>query len=387
MTLSFRLLKTDAKSGARLGMLSTPRGEIPTPLFMPVATQAALKAVDPERAQALGARILLANAYHLHLRPGEDVVAALGGVHKFMDWPGVIITDSGGYQVFSLPDRVIDEEGVRFRTEKEGRPVVLTPERAIAIQRALGSDIAMAFDECVAYPAPYPYAKEAMERTVRWAQRCATTHRQLEQEAAEQGQPAQALFPIIQGSTYPDLRRECAEAMRALDLPGIAIGGLSVGEGLDVMAEVLSYTVPHLPADRPRYLMGVGLPEDLLASVEAGMDMSDCVIPTKYARSGILFTRVGRMRITRPHFRKDKYPPDTNCACYTCRHFTRAYLHHLFTADEILGDTLASIHNLHFYTDLMAQIRDAIAADRFTEFKSEFLNNYLREDKKSRNVR
>jgi queuine tRNA-ribosyltransferase len=387
LTVSFRLLKTDSRSGARLGMLSTPRGEFPTPLFMPVATQAALKAVDPERAEALGARLLLANAYHLHLRPGEDVVAALGGVHKFMGWPGGIITDSGGYQVFSLPDRVIDEEGVRFRVEKGGRPVVLTPERALAIQRQLGADIAMAFDECVAYPAPYPYAKEAMERTVRWAARCVAAHRQLEQEAAAQGKPAQALFGIVQGSTYPDLRRACAEGIRALDLPGIAIGGLSVGEGLDVMSEVLGYTVPHLPADRPRYLMGVGLPEDLLASVEAGMDMSDCVIPTKYARSGILFTRVGRMRITRPHFRRDKFPPDTNCACYTCRTFSRAYLHHLFTADEILGDTLASIHNLHFYAELMALIRDAIAAERFPEFKSEFLQTYLREDKKHRNVR
>lgn len=387
MSLSFRVLKTDPGSGARLGMLTTARGEFPTPLFMPVATQAALKAVDPERAEGLGARVLLANAYHLHLKPGEEVVAALGGVHKFMAWPGAVITDSGGYQVFSLPERVIDEEGVAFRMEKHGQPVVLTPERATAIQRALGSDIAMAFDECVAYPAPYPYAKEAMERTVRWARRCVTAHRRLEQEAAEKGKPPQSLFPIVQGSTYPDLRRECAEALSSLELPGIAVGGLSVGEGLDVMSEVLGYTVPHLPADKPRYLMGVGLPEDLLASVEAGMDLHDCVIPTKYARSGILFTRVGRMRITRPHFRKDKFPPDTQCACYTCRNFTRAYLHHLFAADEILGDTLASIHNLHFYAELMGMIRDAIAEDRFGRFKAEFLSNYLREDKKHRNVR
>jgi queuine tRNA-ribosyltransferase len=386
MTLTFRLLKTDP-SGARLGVISTPRGEFPTPLFMPVATQAALKAVDPQRAEELGARILLANAYHLHLRPGEDVVAAMGGVHDFMQWPHGVITDSGGYQVFSLPDRVIDEEGVRFRMEKHGRPVVLTPERAIGIQRQLGSDIAMAFDECVAFPAPHAYAQEAMERTVRWARRCVTAHRELETQAQDQGQRPQALFGIVQGSTYADLRRQCAEELAALELPGIAVGGLSVGEGLDIMAEVLGYTVPYLPADRPRYLMGVGLPEDLLASVEAGMDMSDCVIPTKYARSGILFTRVGRMRITRPHFRKDKYPPDTNCQCYTCRRFTRAYLHHLFTADEILGDTLASIHNLHFYTDLMAQIREAIAQDRFAAFRAGFLANYQREDKKSRNVR
>jgi queuine tRNA-ribosyltransferase len=386
MTLAFRLLKTDP-SGARLGVISTPRGEFPTPLFMPVATQAALKAVDPQRAEELGAQILLANAYHLHLRPGEDVVAAMGGIHDFMQWPQGVITDSGGYQVFSLPDRVIDEEGVRFRMEKQGRPVVLTPEGAIGIQRLLGSDIAMAFDECVAYPAPHAYAQEAMERTVRWARRCVTAHRELETQAQDKGQRPQALFGIIQGSTYADLRRQCAEEIAALELPGIAVGGLSVGEGLDIMAEVLGYTVPYLPADRPRYLMGVGLPEDLLASVEAGMDMSDCVIPTKYARSGILFTRVGRMRITRPHFRKDKYPPDTSCRCYTCSRFTRAYLHHLFTADEILGDTLASIHNLHFYADLMARIREAISEDRFAAFKAEFLANYQREDKKSRNVR
>jgi len=386
MTLTFRLLKTDP-SGARLGAISTPRGEFPTPLFMPVATQAALKAVDPQRAEELGVRLLLANAYHLHLRPGEDVVAAMGGIHAFMSWPHGVITDSGGYQVFSLPDRVIDEEGVRFRVEKEGRPVALTPERAIAIQRQLGSDIAMAFDECVAYPAPYPYAKEAMERTVRWARRCLAAHLELEKLARDEGQRPQALFAIVQGSTYPELRRQCAEELAALDLPGIAVGGLSVGEGLDVMAEVLGFTAPYLPPDRPRYLMGVGLPEDLLASVEAGMDMSDCIIPTKYARSGVLFTRVGRMRITRPHFRKDKYPPDTNCRCYTCLHFTRAYLHHLFTADEILGDTLASIHNLHFYADLMARVREAIAQGRFAAFKAEFLAGYLREDKKGRNVR
>jgi queuine tRNA-ribosyltransferase len=386
MTLSFKLQKTDP-SGARLGVISTPHGEFPTPLFMPVATQAALKAVAPQQAEDLGASILLTNAYHLHLRPGEDVVGSAGGVHEFMQWPHGIITDSGGYQVFSLPDRVIDEEGVRFRMEKQGQPVVLTPERAIGIQRQLGADIAMAFDECVAYPAPYAYAKEAMERTVRWAQRCVTTHREVEAAAQEKGKRPQALFGIVQGSTYADLRKQCAEEIAALDLPGIAIGGLSVGEGLEVMSEVLGYTVPYLPKDRPRYLMGVGLPEDLLASVESGMDMSDCVIPTKYARSGVLFTRVGRMRITRPHFRKDQYPPDTNCQCYTCRNFTRAYLHHLFTAEEILGDTLASIHNLHFYADLMTQIRQAIAEGRFAEFKAAFLQVYLREDKKSRNVR
>jgi queuine tRNA-ribosyltransferase len=377
MRFTFRVVKKDSRTGARLGVISTAQGDIPTPLFMPVATQAAIKAVEPERVAETGARILLANAYHLHLRPGEDIVAALGGVHKFMHWPHLVITDSGGYQVFSLPRREISEEGVRFQAEKDGRPVMLTPEGATAIQEKLGSDIAMAFDECVAYPAPYPYAKEAMERTVRWARRCAQAHRREDQ----------SLFPIVQGSTYADLRRGCAEELAALDLPGMAVGGLSVGEGLDVMTEVLSHTVPYLPADKPRYLMGVGLPEDLLASVEAGMDMSDCVIPTKYARSGILFTRVGRLRITRPNFRRDKFPPDTDCRCYTCRNFTRAYLHHLFQADEILGDTLATVHNLHFYQALMEKIRAAIAEDRFPEFKAEFLQTYAREERQTRSVR
>jgi queuine tRNA-ribosyltransferase len=358
-------------------VISTAQGDIPTPLFMPVATQAAIKAVEPERVEEAGSRILLANAYHLHLKPGEDVVATMGGVHKFMHWPGLIITDSGGYQVFSLPKREISEEGVRFQFEKSGKPVMLTPEAATAIQEKLGADIAMAFDECVAYPAPYNYAKEAMERTVRWAKRCQAAHKREDQ----------SLFPIVQGSTFADLRKGCVEELAALDLPGIAVGGLSVGEGLDVMTEVLSYTTPYLPKDKPRYLMGVGLPEDILVSVEAGMDMSDCVIPTKYARSGILFTRVGRMRITRPNFRKDKFPPDTDCSCYTCRNFTRAYLHHLFQADEILGDTLATIHNVHFYHSLMEKIRKAIEEERFAAFKKDFLQTYLREERKTKNVR
>ena len=377
MTFRFRIVQTDPGSNARLGLIETARGEIPTPTFMPVATQAALKGVLPSQADAAGARILLANAYHLHLQPGEDLVASQGGLHEFMDWPHPIITDSGGYQVFSLPDRKISEEGVAFRFEKDGRPVTLTPESSMAIQEKLGSDIAMAFDECVAYPAPHAYAKEAMERTVRWARRCKEAHQREDQ----------ALFGIVQGSTYPDLRQGCAEEIAALDLPGIAIGGLSVGEGLEVMEDVLGYTVPHLPAHRPRYLMGVGLPEDILAYVEAGMDMSDCVIPTKYARSGMLFTRVGRMRITRRQYRKDRYPPDTACGCPVCGRFSRAYLHHLFAANEILGPMLASVHNLHFYLTLMEEIRAAISEGRFSAYKKNFLAEYHREEKKTRHVR
>ena len=385
MTLSFRVTQTDPDSNARLGVLQTPRGEVQTPVFMPVATQATIKALLPEQAQESGARILLANAYHLNLQPGADLVASQGGLHRFMNWPNLIITDSGGYQVFSLPNREINEDGVRFQFQKDGQPVTLTPESSMEIQAQLGSDIAMAFDECVAYPAPYGYAKDAMERTVRWAHRCKTFH---VQRAAEQGAAhTQSLFGIVQGSTYPDLRRACAEEIAALDLPGIAIGGLSVGEGLDVMTEVLSYTVPYLPTDRPRYLMGVGLPEDILAYVEAGMDMSDCVIPTKYARSGLLFTRVGRLRITRRNYRRDKFPVDTDCRCYTCRTYSRAYLHHLFQADEFLGQMLATLHNVHFYLALMEDIRAAIGEGRFSAFKRDFLANYQREEKKTRHVR
>ncbi|MCZ6557367.1 MAG: tRNA guanosine(34) transglycosylase Tgt [SAR324 cluster bacterium] len=375
--MQFKLLATDPACGARLGVISTPKGEVPTPAFMPVATQGTVKAMLPDWVAEKGARILLANTYHLHLKPGEDVIAALGGLHKFMNWPHLIITDSGGYQVFSLPEREISEEGVRFRTRKQGQPLLLTPESTIAIQEKLGADIVMAFDECVAYPTSHEYAKEAMERTIRWAERCKRAH----------GRKDQALFGIVQGSTYPDLRRACAEAIADLDLPGIAVGGLSVGEGLDVMREVLSYTVPYLPADRPRYLMGVGLPEDILAAVEAGMDMSDCVIPTKYARSGMLFTQVGRLRVSNAEYRKDRFPPDTSCGCYTCAHYTRAYLHHLFQAGEILGQTLASIHNMHFYLTLMENIRQAISEARFLQFKEEFLSAYQRQSKKTRHVR
>ncbi|MEE8396044.1 MAG: tRNA guanosine(34) transglycosylase Tgt [bacterium] len=383
MGFSFRVEATDPDCAARLGRIVTARGEFATPRFMPVATTAAIKGVATDWVWQAGAPILLANAYHLHLQPGEEVVASLGGLHRFMDWPGAIITDSGGYQVFSLPEREITEEGVRFKVQKGGRPVMLTPERSIAIQQRLGADVMMAFDECVAYPTPYPYAKEAMERTLRWAERCKQAH--LQGAAANGG--GQALFGIVQGSTYPDLRRASAEGVAALDLPGVAVGGLSVGEGLSVMEEVLSYTTPYLPPDKPRYLMGVGLPEDMLAYVEAGLDMSDCVIPTKLARSGVAFTMVGRLRVSNAQYRRDKFPLDTNCTCYACTHFTRGYLHHLFHAGEMLGQTLVSMHNLQFYFKLMEDIREAIGAGRFMRFKADFLAAYLRQDKKSKNVR
>jgi len=376
MPLEFELTKSDSGSGARLGRLHTARGEVETPTFMPVGTQAAVKGVSPEQVEATGARILLANAYHLHLKPGADIIAAAGGLHAFMGWPHAIITDSGGYQVFSLPKHEVSEEGVRFRWESQGEAVTLTPESALAIQQKLGADVMMAFDECVPFPCPYPQARTAMERTLRWAARCKDAWTS----------PNQALFGIVQGSTFEDLRRASAEGTAALDLPGIAVGGLSVGEGLETMQEVLGYTMPHLPMDRARYLMGVGLPEDILAAVEAGVDMMDCIIPTKYARNGTLFTQVGRIRVTNREYRRDKFPPDTNCRCYTCTHYSRAYLHHLFDADEIFGQTLATIHNLAFYGTLMADIRQAIQQDRFSVFKRDFLDKYSREGKKRKVV-
>ena len=380
MALQFELETTDP-SGARLGTLHLGRGSVQTPIFMPVATQAAMKTLLPEQVSATGSQVLLVNSYHLHLKPGEEVVESLGGLHRFMNWAGPIITDSGGYQVFSLPVKQVSEAGVEFQAEKQGRRIQLGPESAIALQERLGADIIMAFDECVPYPCPRDYAEDAMRRTIRWAERCKAAW------SRQGNRGEQALFGIVQGSTYADLRSECAQAIADLDLPGIAVGGLSVGEGLAVMEEVLSHTVPFLPVDKPRYLMGVGLPEDILASVEAGLDMSDCVIPSKVARSGILFTRVGKLRITRGQYRKDKFPPDTDCACPTCAHYSRAYLHHLFKAGEILGQTLATIHNLHFYQQLMEDIRQAIAGHRFAAFKRDFLAIYQREERKSRHVR
>ncbi len=371
--LKFQLLAADGQ--ARSGRLLTARGVVDTPVFMPVATQGALKTVPIWQVKGLGVKALLTNSYHLYLNPGDGLVHAMGGVHRWMGWNGLVITDSGGYQVFSLPRREITEEGVEFSVAN-GKPLLLTAEKVMAIQQQLGSDIAMAFDECLAYPSSYQKARQSMERTLRWAKRCVAVHN------AEQ----QALFGIVQGGAYADLRRGCAEELAAFNLPGMAIGGLSVGEGLSVMAEVLGYTVEHLPADRPRYLMGVGLPEDLLAAIEAGIDMCDCVIPTKYARSGVLFTRVGRLRITRSEYRKDCFPIDSACSCKTCTQHTRAYLHHLFRCGDPLAQTLGTIHNLHFYLWLMEEARHAIIQKRFLAFKRQFLFNYQRESKKHSRV-
>lgn len=372
--MKFTLLKTDLKTAARRGRLETPHGTIETPIFMPVGTHAAMKAMTPEQVTATGAQIILSNTYHLHLRPGEGLVEKAGGLHKFMAWDKPILTDSGGFQVFSLPNKRITEDGAYFRHEISGEEVYLDPARAIAIQEALGADIIMAFDECIPYPCDKKYAAQSTRKTLRWAEACKKA----------QTRKDQALFGIVQGSVFEDLREMCAREMVAMDFPGYAIGGVSVGEGLELLKKVVAMTAPFLPADKPRYLMGVGLPEDIFESVERGMDMFDCVIPTRYARSATLFTRRGRIRLTNKNYRRDFYPIDPGCSCYACTNFSRAYIHHLFNANEVLSAILASIHNVHFYLDMMAGIRQSIEQDRFTEHKREFLAGYQSDEKGKR---
>jgi queuine tRNA-ribosyltransferase len=334
---------------------------------MPVGTQGALKTLHPDLAAQAGAELVLANTYHLFLQPGTAVVKRCGGIHGFMGWQGPVLTDSGGFQVFSLPGRVITEEGVRFAFEKGGKPTFLGPEESIRAQNDLGADIIMAFDECIPYPSERDYAARSVDRTVRWAERCAAAH----------GRPQrQALFGIVQGSVYPDLRKRCARALADLGLPGYAVGGVSVGEGHELMKEAVEMSEPFLPTDKPRYLMGVGRPEDILEAIERGMDLFDCIIPTRFGRGGTLFTGSGKLRIHKKEYRKDRYPIDTSCACPTCRRFSRAYLHHLFEVDDPLGKSLASIHNLHFYTALVREAREAILADRFPSFKERFYRSF-----------
>ena len=351
---------------ARTGRLYTRRGEVETPVFMPVGTHAAVRALTPDQVRETGARILLANTYHLSQRPGPDLVHKAGGLHDFMAWDGLILTDSGGYQVFSLPKKEIGADGVRFRSEIDGSEIVLTPERTIEIQNLLGADIIMPLDECTPYPATRELAGRGVDHTLSWLKRCVAAH----------GEREQALFGIVQGSVYPDLRRACVDGVVSHDLPGYAIGGVSVGEGLEKLVGVLDATAHLLPDDRPRYLMGVGLPEDLLESMERGMDMFDCVIPTRYARSATLFTKRGRIRMNQRRYRRDFYPIDLGCDCYACRTFTRAYLHHLYTSNEITGTILGAIHNVRFYQQLMDDARKAIRQGTFGAFKRAFLDDY-----------
>ncbi len=365
---SFRL---DARSGAaRAGVFTTPHGEVHTPAFMPVGTHGAVKAMTPDQVRATGAEIVLGNTYHLALRPGEGLVAKLGGLHGFMRWAGPILTDSGGFQVFSLPNKEISDKGVRFKNEVDGDAMELTPERSIEIQNALGADIIMAFDECTPHPADEKLAATGVRRTLAWMERCLGAHKRSDQ----------ALFGIVQGSVYEELRRACAEALVAMDLAGYAIGGVSVGEGHELLCKITGFTAPLLPEDKPRYLMGVGLPEDLVAAIGYGMDMFDCVIPTRFARSGVAFTVRGRIRLTNRRYRRDGYPIDVSCDCTACAGgFARAYLHHLFAANEILSAILVSIHNVRFYERLVQNARAAIVGGRFEDWRREFLAEYVRE--------
>ncbi|MCI7413668.1 tRNA guanosine(34) transglycosylase Tgt [Hornefia butyriciproducens] len=366
--ISYELIHQDRKTGARRGVIHTPHGDIQTPVFMPVGTQAAVKAMRPEQVRELGAEIILSNTYHLYLRPGHELIREAGGLHRFMNWNRAILTDSGGFQVFSLGQlRKITEEGVQFQSHIDGSRHILTPEKAVEIQNALGSDIMMAFDECAPYPADREYIRDSMERTLRWLERCKAAHRNRER---------QSLFAIMQGGMYRDLRRECAERMVEMDFPGYAIGGLSVGEPKEQMLEILDNCVDYLPQDRPRYLMGVGTPDYLFEAVERGVDMCDCVEPTRIARHGLATTSRGRINIKNARFERDFSPLDPECDCYTCRNYSRAYIRHVFKAGEMMSAMLLSNHNLHFLINMMAGMRKAIEEDRFTEFKKEFYDKY-----------
>lgn len=363
---SYRLIHEDKYTKARAGEIITPHGTIPTPIFMPVGTHGAVKALQPSMLEDLDIKIILSNTYHLHLSPGPKLIEKAGGLHKFMNWPRPILTDSGGFQVFSLQKKSIKEEGAEFSDHK-GKKIMLSPEVSIQTQQSLGSDIMMAFDECIPYPATRKYTEDSIDRTHRWLDRCIKTW----------DNPLQALFGIVQGSTYPDLRKRCVDEVVARDLPGIAIGGVSVGEGPELMEEMVGSTAPLLPSDKPRYVMGVGNPEDLLMIWEHGIDMSDCIIPTKFARGGTLFTNRGKIRIKHRNYRRDFFPIEPNLDSYANRNFTRAYMKHLFDSNEILGAILATEHNIAFYNDLAKRAREAILQDRFREFKREFLDGYL----------
>ncbi|HML34275.1 MULTISPECIES: tRNA guanosine(34) transglycosylase Tgt [Sporomusa] len=367
MAITYELIKRCSKTGARAGRIHTPHGVFDTPIFMPVGTQATVKAMSPDELKAMGAGIILSNTYHLYLRPGHDLVAEAGGLHKFMQWDRAILTDSGGFQVFSLgPLRKITEDGVTFRSHIDGSKHFLSPEKATEVQMALGADIIMAFDECVPYPAEHEYARQSTERTTRWAERCRKAHTRKNQ----------ALFGIVQGGMYKDLRTMSARDLVSLDFPGYAIGGLSVGEPKPLMYEMLEHTVPLLPQNKPRYLMGVGTPDCLLEGVMYGIDMFDCVFPTRVARNGTVMTNRGRLVVKNAEFARDFRPIDQDCNCYTCRNFSRAYIRHLLKTEEIFGLRLTTTHNLHFLVNFMKEMRQSILDERFLEFREEFWAYY-----------
>jgi queuine tRNA-ribosyltransferase len=366
--VTYEPIKTCKQSGARLGRVHTPHGVVETPAFMPVGTQATVKTMSPEELKTMDAQIILSNTYHLFIRPGHEIVKAAGGLHKFMNWDRPILTDSGGFQVFSLSNmRKITEEGVTFKSHLNGDKLFLSPEVAMEIQNALGSDIMMAFDECPPFPAEYDYVKKSLERTTRWAERCLKSH----------GRPEdQGLFAIIQGGMHEDLRRMSAEQLTSMDFPGYAIGGLSVGEPKHLMYEVLDYTTPLMPANKPRYLMGVGSPDALIEGAIRGIDMFDCVLPTRIARNGTCMTSEGRLVIRNAKHATDFGPLDPKCSCYTCTNYSRAYIRHLIKADETFGIRLTTIHNLHFLLQLMRDVRGAIMEDRLLDFRDEFFASY-----------
>lgn len=367
MAISFEITKENAGSRARLGLLKTPHGKVRTPIFMPVGTQATVKTMTPDEVREVGGEMILSNTYHLYMRPGHEIVEEAGGLHNFMRWDGPMLTDSGGFQVFSLgPLRKITDQGVTFNSHIDGSKHFFSPETSMDIQMALGADVAMAFDECAPYPCSYDEARRAMERTTSWAERCLKHHNREDQ----------ALFGIIQGGVHRDLRIKSAEELNALDFPGYGIGGLSVGEPKHLMYEVLDYLIPVMAEEKPRYLMGVGSPDCLLEGVSRGVDMFDCVLPTRIARNGTVFTKDGKLVVRNAKYSRDFRPIDPECDCYTCRNFTRAYIRHLIKANEVLGIRLTTIHNLHFILKLMQNIRAVIAENTFDKFKEDFLQRF-----------
>ena len=367
--ITYELLHVDKNSGARRGVIHTPHGDIQTPVFMPVGTQATVKSMTPDELKDwIDAKIILSNTYHLYLRPGSKLVKEAGGLHKFMNWNRAILTDCGGFQVFSLKElRKISEDGVEFRSHLDGSKHFFSPESVIETQEDLGADIIMAFDECVEYPATYEYTKQSMERTTRWAKRCKDAHKTTDK---------QGLFGIIQGGFYKDLRDKSLEDLVALDFPGYAIGGISVGEPKEEFLDILRYVAPKMPENKPRYLMGVGTPDYLIEAALSGIDMCDCVLPTRIARNGTALTWNGKVVVRNATYEKDWGPLDPECDCYTCKNYTRAYLRHLVKTKEILGDRLLSVHNLYFLSKLMERVRKEIENDNLINFKNEFYSKY-----------
>ena len=366
--LRYEFIKKCKQTGARLGVVHTPHGSFDTPAFMPVGTQGTVKGMSPLELKEIDAQIILSNTYHLYIRPGNELIREAGGLHSFMSWDRPILTDSGGFQVFSLSDlRNIKEEGVTFKSHIDGSKHMFTPELAMKIQNDLGSDIIMSFDECIPYPSEYDYAKRSLERTTRWAARCKEAHKNTDQ---------QALFGIVQGGVYADLREQSAKELVQLDFPGYSIGGLSVGEPAQDMYNMLECTVPLLPEDKPRYLMGVGSPDYLIEGTIRGIDMFDCVLPTRIGRNGTVMTSRGKIIVRDAKYARDFNPMDPECDCYACRNFTRAYIRHLLKAQEVLGIRLTTWHNLKFLLDLMKKVRQAIMEDRLGDFRNEFFSSY-----------